>query len=151
MVTNAMDASDEPLVNQGYAHSRRDLLGMGVQLFEISAQCVAEDAQIGHALGRSKSRSHAKMAFVDRSIVMVGSLNVDLRSAYSNTEVDVGTRSLELARLIMDAYRADRFLGTYEVRLKADGNGLEWAGRDSHSETVLLDEPHVSCLERLKL
>ena len=151
VVTNAMGSSDEPLVNQGYIHYRKDLLGMGVQLFEISSHRVVGDAEIGSALGRSKGRLHAKMAFVDRSIVMVGSMNVDLRSAYSNTEVGVGIRSPELAKLIMDAYRADGFLGAYEVRLKADGGGLEWVGRDAHGETVLLDEPEVSWLQRLKL
>lgn len=151
VVTNAMGSSDEPLVNQGYHHYRRDLLGMGVQLYEISSQRVSGDAQIGRALGRSKGRLHAKMAFVDRSIVMVGSMNVDLRSAYSNTEVGIGIRSPELARLIMEAYRADGFSGAYEVRLKGDGSGLEWVGRGDDGETVLLDEPEVGWLQRLKL
>ena len=151
VVTNAMSSSDEPLVNEGYHRYRRDLLGMGVQLYEISSQRVSGDAHIGRALGRSKGRLHAKMAFVDRSIVMVGSMNVDLRSAYSNTEIGVGIRSPELAKLIMDTFRADGFSGAYQVRLNADGSGLEWVGRGDDGETVVLDEPEVGWLQRLKL
>lgn len=151
VVTNAMGTSDEPLVNQGYLTYRRDLLGMGVQLYELSSRRVGGDAQVKRALGNSQGRLHAKMAFVDRSIVMVGSMNVDLRSAYSNTEIGLGIRSAELVKLIANAYRADDFAGVYQVQLNADGSGVQWIARGSDGDTVLVEEPDVSWLQRLKL
>ncbi len=151
VITNAMGTSDEPLVNAGYHQYREQLLGMGVQLFELSAARSAADPMLKQALGSSRGRLHAKMAFVDRRIVMLGSMNVDLRSAYSNTEIGVGIDSPELAQLILDVYRPDTFAGAYEVRLKPDGSGVQWLGRDADGDKVMVDEPEVSWVQRFKL
>jgi len=151
VVTNAMSTSDEPIVNVGYQRYREQLLRMGVQLYELSATRSATDPALMQALGGSRGRLHAKMAFVDRRIVMVGSMNVDLRSAYSNTEIGVGIDSPELAKLILDAYRADNFSGVYQVQLKPDGGGVQWSGHDPQGEQVLVDEPEVSVIQRFKL
>ena len=151
VVTNAMSTSDEPLVNVGYQRYREQLLGMGVELYELSAARSDADAEVKRALGSSRGRLHAKMSFVDRRIVLVGSMNVDLRSAYSNTEIGVGIDSPELAKLMLDVYRPDTFSGVYQVQLKPDRSGVQWLGRGSNGESALVDEPEVSPAQRFKL
>lgn len=151
VVTNAMSTSDEPIVSAGYQQYREKLLGMGVQLFELSAVRTDADPSLKKLLGSSRGRLHAKMAFVDRRIVLVGSMNVDLRSAYSNTEIGVGIDSPELAKLILDAYRADTFPGLYQVQLKPDHSGVQWVARGSEGEGVLVEEPEVSAIQKFKL
>jgi putative cardiolipin synthase len=37
------------------------------------------------------------------------------------------------------------------VQLKPDGSGVEWVGRDTDGEEVLLDEPDIGLWERFKL
>ncbi len=151
IVTNAMGTSDEPLVNLSYERYRRRMLGMGVQLYEISSSRLTRDPTLRRALGSSRGRLHAKMAFIDRRLVLVGSMNMDPRSAYTNTEIGIGIRSPELAKLILDVYRADSFNGVYQVQMKPDGSGVEWVGRDSDGEEVLVDEPDTSLWQRFKL
>ena len=151
IVTNAMGTSDEPLVNLSYQRYRRRMLGMGVQLYEISSSRLRRDPVLNHALGRSRGRLHAKMGFIDRTLVLVGSMNMDPRSAHTNTEIGIGIRSPELAKMILQVYRADSFNGVYQVQLKPDGSDVQWVGRDVDGEEVLLDEPDVGPLERLKL
>jgi phosphatidylserine/phosphatidylglycerophosphate/cardiolipin synthase-like enzyme len=154
VVTNAMGTSDEPLVNLSYQRYRRQMLGMGVQLYEISSSRLTHEPSLKKVLGSSRGRLHAKMAFIDRRLVLVGSMNMDPRSAYTNTEIGIGLRSPELARMILDVYRAgpeQNFRGIYQVQLKPDGSDVEWVGRDENGEEVLLDEPDVGLWDRLRL
>jgi phosphatidylserine/phosphatidylglycerophosphate/cardiolipin synthase-like enzyme len=151
VVTNAMGTSDEPLVNLGYERYRRQMLGMGVQLYEISSSRLTRDPTLKSVLGSSRGRLHAKMAFIDRCLVLVGSMNMDPRSAYTNTEIGIGIKSPDLAKLILDVYRADGFNGVYQVQLKPDGSGVQWVGRDDDGEEVLADEPDIGLWQRFKL
>jgi phosphatidylserine/phosphatidylglycerophosphate/cardiolipin synthase-like enzyme len=152
IITNAMGTSDEPLVNLGYGRYRREMLAMGVQLYEISASRLKRDPTIRTALGSSRGRLHAKLAFVDRSTLLVGSTNMDPRSAYLNTEIGIAIRSPELASLLLQrGLRIDNFTGVYQVQLKPDGSSLQWVGRDEHGDEVLSDEPDVGPWERFKL
>jgi phosphatidylserine/phosphatidylglycerophosphate/cardiolipin synthase-like enzyme len=151
VVTNAMGTSDEPLVNLSYERYRRQMLGMGVQLYEISSSRLTRDATLKSVLGSSRGRLHAKMAFIDRRLVLVGSMNLDPRSTHTNTEIGIGIRSPELAKMILNVYRADGFNGVYQVQLKPDGSGVQWVGRDDDGDEVLLDEPDIGLWERFKL
>jgi cardiolipin synthase C len=151
VVTNATATSDAPIVNYGYERYRDDMLGMGIKIYELSAARMARDAQLRRALGSSRGRLHAKMAFLDRETVLVGSMNLDPRSAFINTEIGVAVRSPELARMILDAYRVDSFAGVYEVHLRPDGRGVQWIGHDTDGEEILADAPEMGAWQRLQL
>jgi len=151
VVTNAIGTSDEPLVNLGYERYRNELLRMGVKLYELSASQLVRDPDVKRALGGSQGRLHAKMAFIDRQTVLVGSMNLDLRSAYTNTEIGIAVRSPELAGMILAAYKIDDFAGVFQVRLKPDGAGVQWIGRGENGEEEPADEPDVSLWQRFKL
>jgi phosphatidylserine/phosphatidylglycerophosphate/cardiolipin synthase-like enzyme len=151
VVTNAMGSTDEPLVSVSYERYRNEMLAMGIQLYELSSTRLKHDPTLKRVLGSSRGRLHAKMAFIDRKTVLIGSMNMDLRSAYINTEIGIAVRSPELARLILEAYKADGFSGVYQVQLKPDGSGVQWVGHDEQGEEVLTDEPDVSLWQRFRL
>jgi len=151
IVTNALATSDEPLVNVSYERYRDQMLHMGVKLYELSAARLDRDPTIKRALGSSSGRLHAKMAFVDRKTVLVGSMNLDLRSAYLNTEIGIAVQSPELAEMILRAYRADNLVGVYQVKLKDDGSGVSWVGHDENGDDVQTEEPEVGLWQRFRL
>jgi putative cardiolipin synthase len=152
IVTNATGVSDEPLVGVGYERHRIEMLRLGVRLFEVTSGRLKRDAGLRSVLGSSTGRLHAKLGFVDRQILLAGSLNLDARSALINTEIGVLVRSPELVQQRLAFYRADALTGVYEVRLKPDGQSLEWVGIDPEGDEERLDaEPESNWLLRLKL
>ncbi|MDQ6679352.1 MAG: phospholipase D family protein, partial [Pseudomonadota bacterium] len=80
VVTNSLAATDEPLVHNGYARYRGDLLASGVDVYELSPTRTQHTKRLG-VFGSSLGRLHAKTAVVDRKLVFIGSMNLDPRSA----------------------------------------------------------------------
>jgi putative cardiolipin synthase len=106
------------------------------------------------ALRRSKGQLHAKMGFIDREFVLIGSMNMDPRSAKINTELGISVHSPELARMILEVYQVDHLEGTYQVTLKADGVTPQWTsiGPDGKPNSAPFDdEPDSNWWERLQL
>jgi cardiolipin synthase C len=151
VVTNAFGASDEPLVNIGYERYRLDMLRMGVQVFEVTSARLKRDTQLRNALGSTAGRLHAKMGFIDRKTFLVGSMNLDARSAHTNTEVGIVVRSPELVHALLEIYKVDSGVGVYEVRIKSDGRNVEWVGYDPERDERLEADPESNWLHRLKL
>jgi len=150
--TNATGASDEPLVGFGYEPYRLEMLRLGVRVFEVTSGRLKRDAGLRSVLGSSTGRLHAKLGFIDRQILLAGSLNLDARSALINTELGLLVRSPGLVQQLLGFYKVDTNVGVYEVRLKPDGRSLEWVGLDPEGEPERLDEePESTWLMRLKL
>lgn len=60
--------------------------------------------------------------------MLLGSMNLDPRSAWTNTELGVTVWSPQLAERVLRGYGLENPWGFYQVRLKADGKALEWLG-----------------------
>lgn len=160
VVTNSLASTDEPLVHASYALRRPELLRMGVELHEISPALIRRTEHYG-VFGRSVPRLHAKVAIVDGLRVLVGSVNLDARSAVGNTEMGVVIESPQLAtelqRLMQapGAHAAGAALpamAMYRVTLAEDGQTLQWRARDADGqEHVTTDEPGSSAWLRFKL
>ncbi|MDT7834915.1 phospholipase D-like domain-containing protein [Aquabacterium sp. OR-4] len=130
VVTNSLASTDEPLVHARYALRRHTLLKMGVELHEIGPALVQRSPQFGQ-FGRSVPRLHAKVAIIDGLRVLVGSVNLDARSAVGNTELGVVIESpplaAELQRLMQDPRGGPPVsTATYRVTLAGDGQTLQW-------------------------
>jgi putative cardiolipin synthase len=151
VVTNATGSSDEPAVSIGYEPHRVEMLQMGVRLYEVSSTRLKRDALLSRALGSSTGRLHAKMGFVDRQTFLVGSLNLDARSALINTEVGLLVRSPELTRQMLEFYRVDTQVGVYELQLRSDRQGIDWVARDGDREERLPGDPEASWWLKAKL
>lgn len=153
VITNSMATTDEPLASLAYERYRIPMLKMGVDLYELRPlQGTADDTG---RTGASRSRWHAKMAFVDRKTMILGSLNMDQRSATTNTEIVVSIHSAEFAARVLQyfhAARAQEVDHVNQVTLKPDGHSLQWVAlRGKGGYEVLEVEPDMDYLLRLKL
>jgi putative cardiolipin synthase len=149
--TNALGATDEPLVHWRYAHYRRALLKLGVELYELSPELARDAGSFGN-FRKSFGRLHAKVALIDGRQLFVGSLNLDERSAWSNTEAGLLIQSPALTGAIQQLIADDRLASVYQLRLGADGETIEWVATGADGRQVVLQsEPHNSWLHRLKM
>jgi len=149
IITNSLAATDEPLVHTGYARYRVAMLKAGVDLYELSPIRIQRNRRLGF-LGTSTGRLHAKTAVIDRSLVFIGSMNLDPRSATKNTELGMIVDSPELAREVLRVIRISKLQSAYRVRLGPDQRSLEWLTTDDDKEVVLTDEPDSTFLLRLQ-
>lgn len=122
-LTNSLESTPQLPAHAGYAHYRRAMLKLGVQLYEVRAT-------LGLAKGSGESEDlirygtyglHAKQYIFDRQRIFLGSMNFDQRSMHINTEIGLIIDSPELAR--QEAERFERLsspANSYRVQLKVD-------------------------------
>ena len=151
VVTNSLAVSDEPLVSIGLERHRLDLLKMGVELYELSSERLKLDRTLRGLLGTSTGRLHAKLGIVDRSTVLVGSMNLDPRSSTINTEIGVRVASPALAEMVLAGFKVDTMAGVYQVKLRPDGEGMRWVAVDGERTEELDVDPDTSLWQRLRL
>lgn len=141
VVTNSLGSTDEPLVHRAYSRYRRDMLRLGMQLYELKPVQPVRGGDFGD-FGASIGRLHVKGAAVDRRWLLVGSVNLDGRSAAINTELAV---SIDCPPLVADALAAlghEPWRTMYRVTLSDDGQTLQWQDQDAQGRTeILVDEP----------
>ena len=139
VLTNSLASSDEPVVHAGYLEYRRELVEIGVEVYELSPMFAKLERRLGR-FGASSAALHMKAIVFDQSAVFVGSMNLDGRSEQYNTEVGVMIRSTALARELMAL--VDFESSSYRVELDSDGE-LRWVNRRQGQETVHKAEPEV--------
>jgi len=149
LMTNSLGSTDEPLVHLGYQRYRPEMLKLGVDLYELSAARVKKNKR-RDLFGSSLGRLHAKLLVIDRKTLFVGSMNLDPRSAITNTELGAVIESPELARELLRVIDIDRLQSAYRVRLRPDG-GLQWLSIEDDEEVVRNEEPESSGWVKLKL
>ena len=143
ILTNSLASTDVPVVHAGYAHYRPRLLACGVELHELRPGAKrAEGARRGLSSGGSL---HAKALVVDREVVVVGSMNFDPRSRFSNTEIGVLIESAELGgelgTLFDEATSLDQ---SFRVELTNPGDEnspLTWAALENGLPVRYTEEP----------
>ena len=155
MLTNSLASNDAPVAHVGYARHREDLLAMGIDLDPLRS----EQASLGSAFGSSgvgsnlggssRSMLHSKVLVVDSRLLVVGSMNLDLRSQLQNTEVALLIRSNELSRVAAEQIEAAMREGAWRVE-RADGHLVWRAPQDSELEDTTT-EPDASAGLRLLL
>ena len=149
LVTNTMASNDEPFVSAAYARYRRKMLQMGMQIYEVSPRILRMDStfddSFGSMLGKSTGRLHAKMMVIDHMTTVVGSMNLDFRSARANTELGLFVDSPELAADVTSLVDELRSVGTYRMRLGgASGRDVQWVDDEPDGEKVYVAEPEIS-------
>ncbi len=152
LLTNSFGATDEPLAYAGYGRYRLALLRAGVRIQELSPTLARDSGRIAYFGDNTIGRLHTKAMAIDRRWLFVGSLNLDPRSAFSNTEMGVVIDSPKLAQQLAGVYRHAAAGGAFTLRLADDGTRIEWVATDWQGhETVHADEPHDDAWLRLKL
>ena len=149
ILTNSLAATDSPLVHTGYARYRVPLLKLGVELSEVRPRLGQKRARF-HPFGSSTASLHAKALVIDQRTVFIGSMNMDARSARTNSELGLVMRSGEIARQVsnlIDDLSAD---GSYRLQLNTGGS-LEWVSGEPGAERYWSSDPGASRMQRLAL
>lgn len=140
VLTNSLASNDAPLAHVGYARYREALLQSGVELFEMRASGKTQQRFFG-STPDSRASLHTKALVIDSRLLVVGSMNLDLRSQLQNTELGMVIRSRKLSAA-MEAAIDQSLDDSYALSLQ---NGeLRWT---TPSETpgqpgeVLTSEP----------
>lgn len=125
VLTNSLASNDAPAAHVGYARYRKALLELGIELYEMRAEqegTLSSFNSLGSSGSAAGSRAslHSKVVVLDDQLLVVGSMNLDLRSQLQNTEVALVIRSRKLSaetkRLIEPALAR----GAYKVELQDD-------------------------------
>jgi putative cardiolipin synthase len=147
ILTNALEATDVPIVHAGYAKRRRKMLKAGVAIYELMRESRVRSRRDRRLTGSSGSSLHAKTFSVDCARVFVGSFNLDPRSASLNTEMGVVIESPVLAQRIAAAFAEEIPQRSYRVRLNEAG-AMEWLEPHDNGVIVHKSEPGVSWWKR---
>jgi putative cardiolipin synthase len=125
---------------------------VGVQIYEFSPELIQRTGGFGFK-APSRARLHAKVAVIDDRLLVVGSVNLDPRSAIANTEnsVVIDSPPLVAELLRLNESKAQHAM-MYRLRLQPDGRTIEWLGRDEQGQMVATtDEPGSSPWLQVKL
>jgi putative cardiolipin synthase len=161
ILTNSLASNDVPIAHGGYARYRKDLLRLGVDLFELRPVAgQREEKNSTHWGGSSGAALHAKTFILDRQVLFVGTFNLDPRSAWFDTQNGIAVRSETLAeqaaRLFEESASAHR---AFRVTLRTDStesNGsaserdeLEWITEENGKEVRYSHEPETGLWRRI--
>ncbi|WP_324749788.1 phospholipase D family protein [Sphingomonas sp. LY54] len=155
ILTNALEATDVPIVHAGYVKWRKKLLAAGVRLYEMRGSAPGSRPRrhasgvggSGSKLSGAGSALHAKTFAVDGRRVFVGSFNFDPRSAHLNTELGFVIESPALAERMQAAFERSAPARTYEVRLSPEGE-IYWIERRDGREIRHATEPGTTRWQR---
>jgi phosphatidylserine/phosphatidylglycerophosphate/cardiolipin synthase-like enzyme len=150
ILTNSLASTDSPLVHNGYSRYRVALLKLGIELSEVRPKLGQKRARF-HPFRSSTASLHAKALVIDQKTVFIGSMNMDARSARTNSELGLVMRSADIARQVtslLDDISAD---GSYKLRLVDHSNRIEWSSGEPGSETTWYTDPETTRLQRFVL
>jgi putative cardiolipin synthase len=128
VLTNSLASNDAPAAHVGYARYREALLAMGVEIYEMRAEqegtvrglrAAGSGSGDGGAgsVGGSRASLHSKVVVMDERLLVVGSMNLDLRSKLQNSEIAVVVRNAALATEVTQLIEPTLATGAYRVEL----------------------------------
>jgi putative cardiolipin synthase len=151
-LTNSMASNDVLPNHASYAMVREKMLTRGIELYELRPDAQSCLQTVGHSVYCDEDSSlglHAKAAVFDRKTIYVGSCNLNLRSAYLNTEVGMFVDSPILAETLISQIELNmKPENSWQPKLK--GNQVIWITEINGQEKIIMHEPQTSWLERVK-
>ena len=153
VLTNSLASNDAPVAHVGYARHREELLAMGIELYELRSEQAGLSSAFGgsgsNVTGESRSMLHSKVLVLDNRLLVVGSMNLDLRSQLQNTEIALLIRSDELSRVA--AGKIETALREGSWRVERDDGQLVWRAPQGSGLQDTTTEPDASASLRLML
>lgn len=141
-LTNSLASNDLTANHSGYARRREQMLQSGFELHELRP-----DAASCRALASDRCAEgaifglHSKSIVFDRRIVYVGSFNVNLRSAFLNTETALLIESPVLAEQVANSIE-ENMDAENSWRVSSDEKGhIRWITAREGVEEVRMHEP----------
>lgn len=155
VLTNALAATDEPAVHAGYVRYRRDLLELGVDLYEFRP-IAGDPVDVVHGTSSGVSL-HAKAMVVDHRNVFIGSMNFDPRSRYLNTElgviVDSPAFAASIEKFFVDATTPKKSFHVVlgPTRSHSSWRPLCWLGTVDDKQVEYSHDPDTSLWKRTQV
>ena len=156
VLTNSLASNDAPAAHAGYARYRQALLAMGIELYEMHAEQQGTVRSFGSAAGStggskggSRASLHAKVVVADGRLLVVGSMNLDLRSKLQNSEVAIAIRNRTLSQAAIRMIEPALTNGAYRVELV--GGQLMWRAPQGSGLKDSTTEPDASLALQLLL
>ncbi|RYF79384.1 MAG: phospholipase D family protein [Comamonadaceae bacterium] len=154
VLTNSLASNDAPIAHVGYARHRMELLDAGVELYEMRSEQAGLGSALGtsgaSATGESRAMLHSKVLVRDDRLLVVGSMNLDLRSQLQNTEIALLIRSRELSRQATALIERSLKEGAWRVE-RENGGALVWRAPAGSGLKDARTEPDSSLGLRLLL
>ncbi len=149
IVTNSFASNDVAVVHAGYARYRKELLRLGVELYELKPSLAAVPAEVRRRHGSSQASLHAKAFVLDRTEVFVGSFNLDPRALHLNTELGLVVECPPLAEQLAQQFeQLTRPEATYRLELEAASGDLRWITVEAGREVRYEQDPEVGAWRR---
>ncbi len=154
VLTNSLASNDAPAAHVGYARYRKELLALGIEIYEMRAEQESTLTNLGStgstgSAGGSRASLHSKIVVLDNRLLVVGSMNLDLRSQLQNTEVALLIHSAKLANETTRLIEPSMARGAYKVEL-VDGQ-LIWRAPQGSGLKDTRTEPDASIGLKLML
>jgi len=148
VVTNSLAANNHTIVHSGYAPSRKPLLELGVEIYEVKSTASVEGLE---RAGTDSARAtlHSKVFIVDDNELFVGSFNWDPRSVNLNTEAGIIIDSRKLTEKLVASLTRGEDQDAYQVILNDKGQ-LRWVDRSGPEDIVLSKEPDTTWGKRFR-
>jgi putative cardiolipin synthase len=159
VLTNSLASTDAPAAHAGYARYRKDLLALGVELYEMRTEQEGTVGGMGSSAGfgsgqaggsksgTSRASLHSKAVIIDQRLAVIGSMNLDLRSQRQNSEVALVIRSHAVSQRAAQQVNATIAQGAY--RLELDAGQIVWRAPPGAAFKDATSEPEAST--KLKL
>jgi putative cardiolipin synthase len=165
VLTNSLASNDAPVAHVGYARHREELLKMGIELYELRSEQTTFGTVFGSgsgsnssggggtgsgsAPGESRAMLHSKVLVMDGRLLVVGSMNLDLRSQLQNTEIALLIRSDELSRVAGE--QIERGMRERSWHVEQVNGALVWHAPEGSGLADTTTEPDASATLRLML
>jgi len=140
VLTNSLASNDVVIAHASYARFRKGLIDAGVQIYELRGDPERARNDIAENISL-----HSKYIVFDEDIVFVGSLNLDPRSLYLNTELGVVLKSSELAEQLRASFN-DWIRPENAWRVTSTPEGLRWES----SAGIVSRQPAKNGWQRLR-
>lgn len=141
--TNSLSSNDVWIVYSGWINYRSDLIDRGVHVHEFR-----HDADFAQSPKGAKSGLHSKIIVIDGKYSVFGSLNLDPRSVWLNTETIVVIESEEFSQAVIRTLQEEMsHEKSWEVR-RIDGRTV-WETNRNGEQLTVNDSPDVFVLKRM--
>ena len=150
ILTNSLATTDSPLVHIGYSRYRLDLLEAGVELNEMRPVLGQKKIRF-HPFRSTHASLHAKSIVIDHKTVFIGSMNMDARSARTNSELGLVIRSATIARQVDALFDDVVSDSSYALSLSDDRHHIVWMSGEGDSHQVWRQDPETSLMKRFSL
>ncbi len=105
IITNSLQSTDNLFAQAGYRSSRKELIAMGLEIYEYNGP----------------NTVHAKTAVVDNKIALVGTFNLDPRSAHINREVAIKMTDSDNNKIVDELTSSIEVFRTKSTLVAKDG------------------------------